>query len=124
MSPPQTLIEHMQDSVSGIDLPKQLAGKYNGDSVFRCVLENPKHFKNFEVSKGLIFLRQNGFKLLCIPNIKIDDHNVCELVISEAHSLLAHLGAQKTTAYLQDHVWWKDMVNDVKSYCNSCITCK
>ena len=84
--PTQTLVEHMQDSVSGIDLPKKLAEKYNKDSVFRRVLENPKHFKNFEISEGLIFVTQNGVKLLCIPNIEINEHNVCELVISEAHS--------------------------------------
>jgi len=122
--PPQTLIEHMQDSISGIDLSKELSGKYIHDSLFHKVLENPKHFKNFEVSEGLIFLKQNGVKLLCIPNIEIKGHNVHELIISEAHSFLAHLGAQKTVAYLRDHVWWKDMVNNVKSYCNSCITCK
>jgi hypothetical protein len=122
--PRETLVEHMQNSVNSVDLPKELTGKYNNDSVFRRVLENPKHFKNFEVSEGLIFLRQNGVKLLCIPNVTIKGHNVRELVISEAHSLLAHLGPQKTVAYLRDHVWWKDMINDVKSYCNSCITCK
>jgi hypothetical protein len=114
----------MQNSVISIDLHKELTGKYNNDSVFRRVLENPKHFKNFEVSEGLIFLRQNRVKLLCIPNVTIKGHSVRELVISEAHSLLAHLGPQKTVAYLRDHVWWKDMINDVKSYCNSCITCK
>ena len=38
------------------------------------------------------------------------------------HSVLAHLGATKTLAYLQEHVWWKDMVEDVCKYCKLCLT--
>ena len=38
--------------------------------------------------------------------------------------MLAHLGTAKTLDYLQDHVWWKDMVADTKSYCEMCHTCK
>ena len=85
--PPQMLVQHLQDSTSGIDIQCDLIGKYNSDLVFHRILENPKHFKNFEVSDGLIFLKQRGIKLLCIPNVKIKEHSVCELVISEAHSL-------------------------------------
>ena len=25
---------------------------------------------------------------------------------------------------MRDHVWWKDMVSDVKAYCETCHTCK
>src|SRR6266702_7457947 len=45
-------------------------------------------------------------------------------VISEAHSMLAHLGASKALDYLQEQVWWKDMVSDTKVFCETCITCK
>lgn len=31
------------------------------------------------------------------------------MIISEAHSLLAHLGVNKTLSYLRDHVRWKTM---------------
>ncbi|GAW10035.1 ribonuclease H-like partial [Lentinula edodes] len=56
--------------------------------------------------------------------IIIDSRSVQEIIISEAHSLLAHLGASKTIDYLRDHVWWKDMVADTKSFCESCHVCK
>jgi Integrase zinc binding domain len=26
--------------------------------------------------------------------------------------------------YLRDHVWWKDMVRDTKTYCDTCQTCR
>lgn len=38
--------------------------------------------------------------------------------------LLAHLGANKTADYLRDHVWWKDMISDIKAFCKTCIICK
>ena len=38
--------------------------------------------------------------------------------------MLAHLGANKTLDYLRDHVWWKDMVHDVKAFCETCHTCR
>ena len=47
-----------------------------------------------------------------------------EIIISEAHSLLAHLGASKTLSYLRDYIWWKDIVSDTKAYCETCNTCK
>jgi hypothetical protein len=45
-------------------------------------------------------------------------------VISEAHSILAHLGLRKTLDYLRDHFWWKEMVEDTRSFCESCSTCR
>ena len=54
----------------------------------------------------------------------INGRNIHEIIISEAHSVLAHLGANKTLNYLRDHVWWKEMISDIKSYCETCVTCK
>jgi hypothetical protein len=59
-----------------------------------------------------------------VPKFLINRRSAHEIIISEAHSLLAHLGVAKTIRYLQDHVWWKDMVSDTKAFCNTCMTCK
>ncbi|EJC97404.1 ribonuclease H-like protein, partial [Fomitiporia mediterranea MF3/22] len=56
--------------------------------------------------------------------ILIHNRNAREIVIEHAHSILAHLGLQKTLSYLREQVWWKDMIIDINSYCNSCHTCK
>ena len=45
------------------------------------------------------------------------------VLISQAHSILAHLGANKTIFYMRDNVWWKTMVQDIIEYCKSCQTC-
>ncbi|TFY62432.1 hypothetical protein EVG20_g6704, partial [Dentipellis fragilis] len=95
------------------DIPTCLQGRYTDDPFFQLVVSNPDHYTNFEIKDGLIFLKDSGRRIFCIPDIKIGGRNVRELVISQAHSILAHLGARKTVYYLKDNVWWKDMVTDM-----------
>ncbi len=72
-----------------------------------------------------MYLHEDGCKLLCIPeNVCIQDHYLHEIIISEGHSLVAHLGLSKTLAYLRNHVWWKNIARDTRTYCESCVTCK
>jgi hypothetical protein len=108
----------------GIDMWSELKGKYGGDDFFRAILERPKEFRNFENKEDLIYLKENDRQVLCVPKILVQGRSAREIIISEAHSMLAHLGASKTLDYLRDHVWWKDMVSDVKAYCETCHTCK
>ena len=108
----------------GIDILAELRGKYGEDPLFRVILEKPNEFRNFIVNDRLIYLKENDRQVLCIPKLMVQGRNVREIIISEAHSMLAHLGASKTIDYLRDHVWWKDMVTDVKSFCETCNTCK
>ena len=65
--------------------------------------------------------------MLCIPKVLIQGRNACKIFISEAHSMLAHLGPSKMLDYLWDKVWWKDMVTNVKAvkaFCETCHTCR
>jgi len=121
-----TLEELLAGGQEPIDLLHCIRDQYTSDSVFAKIDENPCHYKNFELtSDGLMYLRNtDGHRVLCIPTIKAGTHSVREIVISEAHSLLAHLGPQKTLTYLRELVWWKDMNNDVHSFCNSCVICR
>jgi hypothetical protein len=125
-TPPEgTLINMVSQSLQGLDLLAEIRGKYELDSTFKPILEKPKEFRNFEVDGQLVYLRKQGTtRVLCIPKIVIQGRNAREIVIAEAHSMLAHLGASKTLDYLRDHVWWKDMVSDVQAYCETCHTCK
>ena len=108
----------------GIDLLSELQGKYTEDPFFRAILERPKEFRNFECKEQLIYLKENDRRVLCIPKALIQERSAREIVISEAHSMLAHLGSNKTLDYLREWVWWKDMTADVKAYCETCHTCK
>ncbi|KAI0070205.1 hypothetical protein K474DRAFT_1568356, partial [Panus rudis PR-1116 ss-1] len=100
-------IEHVSGSSDGIELEGVLANRYAEDPFFKTILENPKHFKNFVIRNGLIFIKERGEELLCIPDIRVGERSVREIVILHAHSLLAHLGTYKTLGLLRNHVWWK-----------------
>jgi hypothetical protein len=119
-----SLLSVISQSEQGLDLEKELRDQYSKDPFFKNIMAKPCEFKNFVVSDGLLYIRTDGKKLLCIPNVVIKGNATREIVISEAHSLLAHLGTRKTLTYLRDHVWWKTMAADILSYCDSCITCK
>jgi hypothetical protein len=107
-----------------LDIHQSIAGKFTSDSFFARILENPTAFCNFEVSNDCVFLKDNERRILCIPDIKIGARRVREIIISHAHSILAHLGPSKTVTYLRENVWWKGMTDDVHKFCLSCPTCQ
>ena len=117
-------LEFLADNTEGINLLHSLQGRYSEDKFFGEILANLKHYKNFLVKDGLVFLQDSKRSLLCIPNVLMEGRSVRELVIRHAHSLLAHLGTHRTLSLLRDHMWWKSMVSDVQAYCDSCMTCK
>jgi hypothetical protein len=78
---------------------------YEKDPFLKKILEHPKDYRNFSVENQLIYLTESDQKLLCIPEkVVVNGRTLREIIISEAHSLLAHLGATKTYAYMRDHV--------------------
>jgi hypothetical protein len=87
-------------------------------------MDSPTEYWNFKVNNGLIRIHLKEKTLLCIPDVKLKECTIREIVISQSHSLLAHLGPAKTLIYLWDHVWWKTLASDVNAYCTSCVTCK
>ena len=97
---------------------------YEEDKFFHNILKQSSEFKNFLVQDGYVYLRDNDRNILCIPDIQIGSRRIREIIISYAHSILAHLGPRKTLFYLRDNVWWKDMVLDIRDFCNSCSLCQ
>ena len=123
--PDTSLVDVISRGWDSIDIVEAIRNKFMDDPFFKHIVECPKEFKNFEITQdGLVYLKQQGRRLVCILKVMVNGRNVREIVISEAHSLLAHLGAGKTLDYLQDQVWWKDMVSDTRTYCETCETCK
>jgi hypothetical protein len=59
-------------------------------------MDKPHSYRNFEVEDHVIYLKDKDRRMLCIPNVMIDGRNAREIAISEAHSMLAHLGSSKT----------------------------
>lgn len=103
---------------------KELKSLYSQDPFFSRILEKPSEYRNFAVEDGHVYLKEKNTKRLCIPKAMLQGRSVREIVISEAHSLLAHLGYTRTLEYLRSQFWWKDIVSDTKSYCETCMTCR
>ena len=100
-----SLVGLLRDRMLGVNILDVIRLNLKKDPAFRKVIENPKAHKNFILSDGLLYLRENGRELLCIPeHVVIDGRSLREIIISEAHSVLAHLGVSKTRTYMRDHV--------------------
>ncbi len=110
-----SLVSLLNEKILGVNLIDVIRLNYLKDPTFAKILEAPTSHKNFVVQNELIYLKEEGDQeVLGIPDhVVIDGRNLCEIIISEAHSLLAHLGTSKTCAYLRDHVWWKSINQDV-----------
>jgi hypothetical protein len=54
-----TLPQMLTQSMVGIDLVREIRGKYKSDSFFNKIVESPKNFRNFMEENGLIYLKEN-----------------------------------------------------------------
>ena len=106
------------------DLAKTLRPAYTHNTFFRIVIDNTADYCNFKLTDGLLYLKDQDKRLLCIPAVTVNNRSLRELIIAEAHSLLAHLGARKTLHYIRENTWWPKMLADVKAFCASCHTCQ
>jgi hypothetical protein len=121
---PISLTEVLESGDPTLDIHSRIHGRYSDDPFFDLIVKNPRNYKNFEVSNGLVFLKDQERRLLCIPDIMVGPRRLREILISHAHSILAHLGPRKTITYLRDNVWWKGLNSDVDAFCESCSICK
>ncbi|QRW02440.1 Pol polyprotein/retrotransposon [Ceratobasidium sp. AG-Ba] len=113
----------LTECVTEFVLPGSLKGRYREDPALSHIASEPSQYRNFELRDDVLYLRRDENLVLCVPDVKIGERSVREVVITHAHSILAHLGAKKTLAWLRTQVWWKSMVEDVRDYCESCTTC-
>ncbi|KAI4294108.1 hypothetical protein K525DRAFT_213465, partial [Schizophyllum commune Loenen D] len=90
----------------GLPMPGSLRYRYNEDPFFRKLMRDPEQFADFQEIDGLVYKTREGKRVLCIPDITIGDRRAREIVITHAHSLLAHLGHRKTIDLLREEVWW------------------
>ena len=107
----------------GISFPECIRNRYKEDKFFLPILENPEEFTNFSVRNGLVLFVSEGSETIAVPDVRESEQSIREVLIRQAHSILAHLSDEKTVTYMRDQVWWKTMVNDVTAYCKTCQTC-
>ncbi|KAJ7174327.1 hypothetical protein C8R46DRAFT_817978, partial [Mycena filopes] len=70
---------------------------YKTDIFFKKILDNPGDFELFKVRDNLIYGRNRGREeVLCIPNAKLGEKSVRELITEQAHQTLGHYAGQRT----------------------------
>lgn len=113
----------IRSSEPELSIPSVFSRHYANDKFFKMVLEKPDDYTNFDEEAGLIYLLTSEERLICVPSFLHQGRSVREIIIEQAHRLLAHLSASKTLQYIRAQFWWKDMVRDVDHYCRTCSLC-
>ncbi|QRV84578.1 Transposon Ty3-I Gag-Pol polyprotein [Ceratobasidium sp. AG-Ba] len=94
----------------------KIKDKYESNNLFAKVLKNPSQFKNFELIDGIIYIKQNSGKAVCVPNVDVNGRRAREEAIRSTHDMLRHAGTRKTLYGMRGRVWWDSMVSNVKEY--------
>jgi hypothetical protein len=104
---------------------KNIRKGYKKDSLFEKVLKAPGHHKNFEIIDDLLYTHnQAGDHVLCIPLAMYNKQHLMEVILTQAHQVLGHLGPQKTSEYIRRYYWWPRIGQDVEHYCKTCPVCQ
>ncbi len=124
-----------QSQIQVPELPTELEGRFNlkqivkrgqvNDAFCTKILKNTTDHKQFQVERGLVeHSNSKGDWVLCIPNVLQGKRKLTQVIIDHAHSLLGHLGNDKTNQYLRRWVWWPSMSHDIERFCATCATCQ
>ena len=104
---------------------KEMRKGYKRDSLFDKILKAPGHHKGFEIVDNLLYTHnQAGDRVLCIPSAVYHKRRLTEIILSQAHQILGHLGPQKTSEYIRRYYWWPRIGQDVEQYCKTCPICQ
>ena len=98
---------------------------YEKDPLCAKVLASVEQYRNFKIIDDLLYTRnRTDISVLCIPSVVQNKRRLTEIVITQAHEVLGHLGPQKTADYVRCHYWWSRIGQDVEQYCKTCPICQ
>lgn len=112
-------VEKAQDFID-----KVKAG-YKRDPLFTKIIDNPSQYRTFRYRDGLLYTTNRGTdEVLCIPRYVTKDYSVTGIVIEQAHRILGHYSAQKTSDYIRRWYWWPRLGPEVEEFCKTCGICQ
>ncbi|KZV59513.1 hypothetical protein PENSPDRAFT_595305, partial [Peniophora sp. CONT] len=81
---------------------------YEHDALFSKIKAEPSHYSTYEWLDGLLYTHsRGGERVLCIPrNGTLDGRKLYEIALTTAHTILGHLGEQRTGEYIRRFFWW------------------
>jgi hypothetical protein len=80
----------------------------------------------YKITDRLLYLTHpSGERVLCVPhNAEQKGRKVQEIIISDAHQTLGHMGKLRTANYIKRYCWWPSLTKQVDAFCKSCGTCQ
>ncbi|TDL14374.1 hypothetical protein BD410DRAFT_693022, partial [Rickenella mellea] len=80
---------------------------YQTDALCSKIIAAPDAYSSFSIDDGLLFSKNHfGDPVLVLPRSLLDGRSIPEIVIDSAHSVLGHLGFNKTAEYIRRWYWW------------------
>ena len=103
----------------------QLRDGYKSDVTLSKVINALPHFKDYWLEEGLLYKKsRTGKPVMCVPNARLNKRRIQEMLISESHGILGHLGPDHTIAHLRQWFWWSTLVRDTNAFCDTCGRCQ
>lgn len=70
---PISLMEVLKSGDPTLDIHNQIIGRFSKDLFFKQIIEKPANYRNFKVSNGVVYLKDNDKQILCIPDVKVGE---------------------------------------------------
>ena len=106
-------------------LQKAITAGYKTDPVLLKIWNSPEHHATFQLRDNLLYTNNYGREeVLCVFHMKVNGDMIITKIITQAHQMLRHLGAQWTMDYICRWYWWPKLGWEVDKYCHSCLTCQ
>jgi len=116
------LRKHVEKATDFLDKVKK---GYAKDVLFSKIVKEAERYSAFKYRDGLLYTNnRGGHEVLCIPRVVTKDYSLTAIVIEQAHTILGHFGAQKTSDYIRRWYWWPRISPEVDKYCETCGICQ
>lgn len=117
------------------ELPREIEGQFNlrrviihgqrSDPLSKKIVAQPTHHKSFRIHEGIVeHQTAQGRWVMVVPDVAQGNKRLRQVIIDQAHTLIGHLGTDKTHKYLRHWFWWPSMAKEVERYCTSCDVCQ
>jgi Integrase zinc binding domain len=104
---------------------KDVRKGYKRYSLFSKILKKTGHHKNFDIVDDLLYTQNLARdRVLCILAVVHNKRCLTEIIITQVHQVLGHLGPQKMSEYIRCYYWWLRIGQDVEHYCKTCPICQ
>jgi hypothetical protein len=108
------------------ELWESVRSTYKEDKSFQTIVQKVDQFPMYSMVDGLLYLTHpSGERVLCVPHeAKQKGRRVREILITDAHQTLGHMGKLRTAHYIKRYCWWPNLTKQVDAFCKSCGTCQ